>query len=87
MIGLVGAGFAGFERREGGGFVVEIWDYIEEAEHLENHFYVADGLKKFEGASAISHGDEGADDGADTGAVNLSGASEIEEDFGFAAVD
>ena len=84
---LRGAGFAGLEAGEGGGLVVEVGNDIEEAEHLEDHFYVAAGAEKFEMAVAIAERDEGADDGADAGAVELGDAFEIEKDVLRAAVD
>jgi hypothetical protein len=75
------------EAGQSGGLVVEVGDDVEEAEHFEDEFYVAAGAEEFEIALAIAERDEGADDGADAGAVELSDAFEIEEDVLGAVVD
>jgi hypothetical protein len=82
-----GAGFARLEAGYRSAFVVEIRDNVEQAEHLQNHFHVAARAEELQVTAAIAKGDERTDDGADAGAIQLCGSSQVQQDFVFVAVD
>jgi len=75
------------EAGEGGGFVGEAWDGLDQAGQLEDFEDVAGGVANFESAAEAADSDEAADDGADAGAIDLRNAVKVDDDLACAAFD
>jgi hypothetical protein len=75
------------ETGEGGGFIVEAGDDILKVEGFEDEQDVAVRAEELEVAVAIAERGEGADDGAEAGAIELDDVFEIEQDVPGAGVN
>ena len=75
------------EASESGRFVVEAGDDFLEVKGFEDEEDVALGTKETEAAISGAEGGEGADDGAEAGAVELDEVFEIEDDVTRASVN
>lgn len=75
------------EAGEGGGLVVEAGDDFAEVERVEDEEDVAMRAEETEAPVAGAKGGEGADDGAEAGAIELDDVFEVQDDAARAGVD
>ena len=76
----LGGGDAAAEAGDGFGFVGVGGDGLDEAREFEDFADVAGGIEELQAAGVAFERDEGANQSADAGAIDLLNASEIDED-------
>src|SRR6202035_5408780 len=79
-------GYATAEGSDGFCFVGKGGDGMDQARELEDFFDVTGGIQDFQAATLAFESDEGADQSADAGAINLRDAGKINQDLGWSSL-